>query len=188
MPTVDLHIYRFSRRAHWARCGLDGFVDDGDALSVAAGGAWQPVSTAAADRHPVALAYDGSVRLGWLRRSGELLFGKMARSRSSAVSRVQSRRRWRSARIRSGWRPAAGCGRTTAYTCRSSRRIGSVRCWRWRSTAPAGPGVWSVALWTAAAGGISIRSAGPIGVRWPAQTACRCTTARSIRVRAGWRS
>src|SRR6266436_5927973 len=72
MPTVDLHIYRFSRRAHWARCGLDGFADDGDALSVAAGGAWQPVSTAAADRHPVALAYDGSVRLGWLRRSGEL--------------------------------------------------------------------------------------------------------------------
>ncbi len=75
MPTVDLRRYRFSRRAHWARCGLDGFVDDGDALVVAGGGAWQPVSTAAADRDPLALAYDGSGRLCWLRPSGELAVG-----------------------------------------------------------------------------------------------------------------
>ena len=72
MPTADLRVYRFSRRAHWARCGLDGFVEDGEGLAVAAGGVWEPVSTARADRAPLALAYDGSGRLGWLRRSGEL--------------------------------------------------------------------------------------------------------------------
>jgi phage tail-like protein len=72
MPSADLRIYRFSRRAHWARCGLDGFVDDGDALAVAGGGAWQPLSRAAEDRAPLALARDPSGGLCWLRRSGEL--------------------------------------------------------------------------------------------------------------------
>jgi phage tail-like protein len=72
MPTADLRIYRFRRRAHWARCGLDGVVVDGDALTAPGGGAWQPLSVAAEDRDALALASDPSGRLGWLRRSGEL--------------------------------------------------------------------------------------------------------------------
>jgi phage tail-like protein len=72
MPTADLRTYRFSCRAHWAMCGLDGFVEYGDALTVGGGGAWQPLTTSAEDHNPLALARDPSGRLCWVRRSGEL--------------------------------------------------------------------------------------------------------------------
>jgi phage tail-like protein len=73
MPQVELRSYRFDRPAHWAICGRDGFVTDGDGLLVAGGERWQAIAHGTADRDPIAatVAPDGATY--WVRRTGELV-------------------------------------------------------------------------------------------------------------------
>lgn len=73
MPLVDFHSYRFNRAAQWAVCGLDGFIRDGDDLTVGGAGGWLPLSVSAEDRNPLAIAAVGDDGFAWLRDSGELV-------------------------------------------------------------------------------------------------------------------
>jgi phage tail-like protein len=73
MPQVKLRSYRFDRPAHWAICGRDGFVADGDGLIVGGGERWEAIAHRRADRDPVAAAVAPEGAIYWLRRSGELV-------------------------------------------------------------------------------------------------------------------
>jgi len=73
MPLVDPKSYRFRQSAHWAACARDGFLIDGDRLTLTPARTERSVSAAIQDRGVLALAYDPSGRLFWLRASGELV-------------------------------------------------------------------------------------------------------------------